>query len=371
MPTTSTRHAWWITALGTLFIIASVGAGAYTLVPGRDRARTAGLRREIDRRVAVVMRAPWVRPVLRGKALDCNAAAVARDAMTRGDLSALRRSTQCSRSLRRADVLDYESVVLSRAQGQEMGRVSDLFRLVANAKTASECLRAAADVVRTVQDRAPWRGRDGYSYSFMAAGSAGDCASRATRREARDAAREFEILARTAPPIGASVELAVLSRASFYLETTPEVPLVPLDYDAVQGRFDVLDVVDAVLHARPVWQHLDASDYPASLDASRALPGFGGWPAGWVEDANELLGDDAREQAALRAAVVVLDDAARGRATGEPPALARWALRDPFTGSPLHWRRAADGALTVFSVGPDRAPHNPAGAVPSDDISVP
>jgi hypothetical protein len=414
------RHI--ILAVGATVAVAALGALSMLAVRGQriDRRRQE-LSVRLDRSIEDYRRywkaegrnAP---PVLRGATVEGNAADVqlaAARAMALGDLppslvEGLKRCEPPSGEARElakaheATLASFRRAAQYRFAWTEM-RIEDgmsaevpsyvphlrahrLLLARAALSPPGECLRIAADAVRMSQLMTHGAGLIGLMIAAaeVEIGPAVviGCARHASREELAAAAAEVDRLVASAPSAGQPLEVEALVAGVTMRDMVRSVRVLPMSAEQVEATVRADTVLDAweQLQGEPArYRAITATGYPESMAAyermasavaastdplvGMAVPGM-----------RRYLERDMAVQAKLRATAVLLhawaerDPGAPFAATA-PAALARPALRDPFTGRPLGWTvDGSTGVASVWSAGANRS--DDGGRAGSDDIVV-
>ena len=374
--------------------------GIATLV-GRSELKHRELSEAVSTHVSTYQRQRWARPVLRGAAVDGNAAAEAQKALngfkrlSEPEREGLASVVHYGRALtpEQSALLDAQAYRINSLRGAasrawavttldpeeplnppppDYGRFIDAMLVVladASRLPADACLPAACDAVRLGQDVVPGAPLEAASISMRVTSLAAPVIARCTRGASYaallSAARELHLMASNPPPTFGGIELADLAMLVRLRELSTVWP--PQSGESPVKR----------LHQRPIlleafkhfdkparWRAISPTNYPQALTS-------------WLEEqewrdrsdlplvreaSSEVTGflfDDMRGQAELRVLTVGLatlaERANRERLPREPINLKDQALVDPFNGRPLLWRVATDGGeLTIWSVGEDR-----------------
>ena len=368
-------------------------------VPVRHRWRARRLSRELEMRVAIARDARTNRPILRAPSLRGNAADAARDAvLTLGPMTPvnhinavlrggdalppevvalLHASEPSLRALRNATHLDSAHWTIDYSRGADRPafhwpldvQAAKLLLAQATASPPGECLQICADTVRFAGDLAPQNDLVPLMIADVIVGIAAPvalrCAARASADERAQAAREFDVLATSAPSFGEAFWTdAVVAAANLRAQyrTIPWFPRTMADVAAIRGQSMLLDAWEYLLRetARPI--DISASEYPEAFAALQDLMRRRTTSTNPVIAVSggfmRYVHRDAEAQAQLRAVALALAYLATVPSVGPmppslPPELAeRRALRDPFSGRPLRWRSEPDGArATIYSLG--------------------
>lgn len=382
--------------LVTLLIVLGIG----TLV-GRSELKHRALSDAVSSHIAAYQRQRWVRPVLRGKPSDGNAAAEAQKALNGFKRMSNEAREQLATTVHYGNALGPDELGLVDAQAYRIASLhaavagswavttldpeepqnpapTDYVRFVdamlyvladAGRLPPDACLPAACDVIRLGQDLVPGAPLEAASVSMrvtsLAAPVIARCARGASYAALVNAARELHVMASNPPPTFGGIELEDV-QALVRIRNLSAVWPPPPGENPIRRLQRRPVLLEAFKHFdKPArWRAISPTQYPQALQT-------------WVEeqewrDRSELplvgdasgdvtgfLFDDMRGQALIRALTVGLATLAervnRERLPREPINLMDPALADPFNGRPLLWRVANDGGeLTIWSVGEDR-----------------
>lgn len=370
------------------------------MLVGRSELAHRELSEAVGKHVAAYQSQRWARPVLRGAAIDGNAAAEAQKALNgfsrlpgaardglaaavyygrplEGEL-AQRVDEQAYRiaALRAATSRGFAVTVLDPAKPldpppPDYVRFVDAMLVVladAGRSPPDACLTAALDVVRLGQDLVPGAPLEAASVSMRVTSLAtpviARCARGASYAALLSSARELHVLAANPPPSFGGIELADLQTLVRLRELSTVWP--PPEGQSPVARMRLrprlLEASERFDHPAR-WRAVSPAQYPEALSTwldeqefrhRSELPLVRG-----ATDVAGFLFDDMRGQALVRVLTVGLaslaEAAIRERLPREPVSLKDPVLRDPFNGRPLSFRVAADGGeLTIWSVGEDR-----------------
>lgn len=300
----------WLVAGAVVALIASPALAWYVLVRAPDDRRARALSEQLDRDIAD-FRSHWQsveRPVLRGEPMAGNAAQLARVAATRipatpelpgdiadrvaegdvpDDIIALARThdreLRAVREATRARQAWTDIAVERGGAATELPsympllRAARLLAVQAHVAPPGECLRIGADTIRMAQDLAPGAGILGAVIAATLieeiAPVIEQCLARATPEERAEAAREIELLAAHAPPIGAALELeALLAAATFRISAdAPLVPTTEDDLDAIRFRTATLEAWEVVGRNPAQWRALTGNEALAAWRSAETL----------------------------------------------------------------------------------------------------
>jgi hypothetical protein len=234
----------------------------------------------------------------------------------------------------------------------------------ASEKPGDECLRIAADGLRTMWDIAPSGGKVGQAFGSNAAKMvlpfATTCLRRARPGDLAPAAAEFRAILCDAPTLGEANNADYLSFA-WIVHTQGErmaasVPPTVVERLLAHKRRVVVAMQRIRLDGADLFRGITPNRYPwVWQDVAKQVAGL---PAGFKKDQLEIflkelerwVNKDREAQALMRAMVLGLGllGGASEALMGDP------LLRDPFSGGPLLWRRAtAIAPAVVYSVGPN------------------
>jgi hypothetical protein len=275
-----------------------------------------------------------------------------------GGLAALRKATQHTRAWRPWDVRGLAETPIHYPRSS---RALSLLLTLASREPGSECLRMAADGLRTMWDIAPSGGRVGQMIGCHAAKLAlpfaATCLRRARPGDLAPAAREFRAILRDAPPFGLASYADDLAMAWLLNRSNDRYyPRTFANILTAKDRREVLKWQFALLHGADLLRKVTPDRYPwAWQEAAKDVAGLRmSWKRRHLEyllsQLERFMNRDREAQALMRAMVLGL-----GFLSGSPETLAADPLlRDPFSGSSLHWRRAtATQPAAVYSVGLD------------------
>ena len=368
---------------------------------------------ELEKRTVAWEKGGFSRPVLRGEARPGNAAvahfeAVAKIGPTSSDqigwtedaldairagapppvllafarakaegLSELRAATQHKEAWKPLDVRSGKDADAPFSYPKSW-RALLLLLALASEEPGDECLRIAADGLRTMWDIAPSGGMVGQAFGSNAAKMvlpfATTCLRRARPGDLTPAAAEFRAILRDAPTIGEACyadDLALAwhfkpgaNKESYYPKTFANILLAKERRELVGWQRTLLDWADRFRRITPdrypwVWQEIasQVAGLPTGVKKTRletTLSYVEKWGA-----------KDREAQALMRAMVLGL-----GLLGGTSEALSGDPLlRDPWSGGPLLWRRAtATAPAVVYSAGPNGKDEGLAAA--SDDVGL-
>lgn len=374
--------------------------GIATLV-GRSELKHRELSEAVSTHIATYQRQRWARPVLRGTAVEGNAAAEAQKALNGFKRMAGDARDQLAAAVYYGKPLEPEQLSWVNDQAYRVGQLReatsrgwavttldpeepasppppDYVRFVdamlilladAGRMPSDDCLAMAADTIRLGQDLVPGAPLEAASVSAritsLASRVVARCARGASYGALVSAARELHMMASNPPPTFGGIELADLQMLVQIRDRGAVWPPPPGESPITRLRMRPL-LLEAFKHFdKPGrWRAVSATKYPQALQT-------------WIEeqewrdrselplvreasgDVSGFLFDDMRGQALLRVMTVGLATLAervnRERLPREPINLKDPALADPFNGRPLLWHVALDGGeLSIWSVGEDR-----------------
>ena len=397
---------WGALCLGLVPVIVVVAVQSYVAV------RAQLISAELERRTVAWERSGFSRPVLRGVARPGNAdvahfKAVVKIGQTYSDLMDWSKDAQDAirSGAPRADLLALARVKseglaelraatqhtqVRKPQDVRSGRIASppylkswrvllLLLALASREPGDECLRIAADGLRTMWDVAPSGGNFGQGFGDIAAKIvlpfATTCLRRARPCDLAPAAAEFREILRCAPTLGDANYADYLSAAWLVNRLSGGkaafVDVVLARHLLADERRTAIAMQRIRLGAADLFRGITPDRYPSIWQEITGR--VDRLPAGFhKEQLEELLKElgrwvkrDQEAQAIMRAMVLGL-----GLLGGDPDALAGDPLlRDPFSGAPLLWRRATVAApAVVYSVGPNGKDDD--FATGSDDVGL-
>jgi len=390
-----------------LIAIGTVAIQGPDAIEGRRLARTLARARMHEYR--------WRRPVLRGDAVEGNAAQCFGDAV-RNLAGALEQKRDRVVELVEdhagsPEGVPAEALALARVHEADLASIRDCGRRtwswnpgqwvgaedcrtaatlwlgLASPAEPAQCLATAADAIRFAQDCGAG---DGTSSEFVnrvvqtAALVVNDCAANAPRGALSVASREIQQLAASTPPIGKALAALEHYEAGALVESHG-------------GPFDVrrflsvhtpeLRAARTLLDRARQNGSLDARRFPVGLEAvlrqySRNEPmrhraASGGARVVESDRTSTMMNTlvDAATLVILRGTAIGLRVLARTEdgdlPEAPPPELAERTAIDPFTGRPMRWWRMPNPhAAIIYSVGPDRLDGHGTGPGRGDDVPV-
>lgn len=377
-------------------LLSLLAFGAYA---GYSQKRFGELGDAVQADIATYERQRWARPVLRGTALDGNAAEAARaliatlprlnpsqrDALAESvyyvkplgeqqkNLISKHRATLAK--IRAATRRAFAMTVVDLERGDAMEvpdypAVMDAVLMLLSTGLTYEprdCFELGTDVIRLGQDLVPGATLEAASVAARVTSVAvplvTSCAARAGYESLHAATLELHLLAKNPPPVGGGIEVAdIVSRVELLRQGDLLADGLVGAVGQLGRRSGILDAF-GYLDEPTRWREISPANYPEALETWKSEHDFrnrASQPQVAVGTAGALgfLYDDMRGQALLRAMTVgiatLAERSRRGSLPTEPVSLHDRTLRDPYTGQPLLYRVTDDGSeLSIWSVGED------------------
>jgi hypothetical protein len=252
-----------------------------------------------------------------------------------------------------------------------------LLMVLASLEPGDECLRIAADGLRTMWDIAPSGGKIGRRFArhaaWMVLPFATACLRRARPEDVAPAAAEFRAILRDAPTLGEANYADYLALAWALKPGLKDEGIFPRTVANIllaKERRELVNAQRIILARADLFRRITPDRYPWIWpEIARQAAGPLAAPNKELEtalrDLERYVNEDREAQALMRAMVLGLEllGGASEALAGDP------LLRDPWSGGPLLWRRAAGTTpAVVYSVGPNGKDDGLAAA--SDDVGL-